>query len=79
MLRTLRARFWLETVLAAVSGLSLAATLIQRQWIELVFRVDPDQGSGVLEWTIVGVLLAATILSLSLARGEWRRAGHALA
>ncbi len=49
-------------------------TLVTWEWIELVFRVDPDGGSGVLEWAIVGVLAAAAVLFSLLAGAEWRHA-----
>jgi hypothetical protein len=48
-------------------------TLVEREWIELVFGVEPDRGDGSLEWTIVAVLLVATIVFAWLARAEWRR------
>ena len=68
----MRARFWIEAGLAVVSVLLLLTTLISREWIEVVFGVDPDHGSGSLEWLVVGgVALAAVVFSV-IARVEWR-------
>ena len=64
--------FWIESWLAAVGGLLAVITLISQEWIELVFRVDPDHGSGALEWAIVGGLVAVSLASAALARLEWR-------
>jgi hypothetical protein len=48
-------------------------TLVWKDWIEIVFRVDPDQHSGSLEWLIV-LIPAATSLVLAMAgRKEWRQ------
>jgi hypothetical protein len=69
----LRRRFWFETGLAIVTGILFVTTLVWHDWIEILFNVDPDQGSGLLEWLIVGGLLIATITLLILARYEWRR------
>lgn len=67
-----RTRFWTESALAAASGVLCAATLINAEWIEAVFHVDPDGGSGALEWAIVASLLALSLLAGGLARREWR-------
>jgi hypothetical protein len=72
--KRLRTRFWIEIVLASITAVLFVVTLVSREWIELVFKVDPDGGDGSLEWAIVGVLLVATAVSAWLARGEWRRA-----
>jgi hypothetical protein len=72
-----RGRFWLETTLGSLSGLLAIATLIHKDWIEEVFGVDPDGGSGSLEWLLVAVLLVAAVLLGGAARREWRRL-HAL-
>jgi hypothetical protein len=71
------ARFWLESALATVSALVLVVTLVWREWIELVFRVDPDGGSGAAEWLVVVVLGAVSAVSALAARVEWRRLGAA--
>ena len=52
----------------------MLATLLWKDWIEIVFDIDPDAGSGALEWAIVAVTLVSTVLFLVLARSEWRRA-----
>jgi hypothetical protein len=65
--------FWVESILAAVSGLLALVTLFRRDWIEAVFRVDPDRQSGWLEWAIVAILVVATAVFSSLAAAERRR------
>ena len=67
-------RFWLETILATVTGALFVLTLVTRDWIEAVFGVDPDQHNGSLEWFIVELLLAASLMLAALARTEWRKA-----
>jgi hypothetical protein len=73
MKQQLRMRFWLEICMASVTGTLFLLTLVWRDWIEVVFGVEPDAGSGMLEWTIVAILLALTIALFSLAGYEWRR------
>lgn len=34
---------------------------------------NPDRGSGLLEWSIVGVLAVTAVVLTMLARAEWRR------
>lgn len=74
MKQGLRLWFYPEVLLGAVSGVLFIVTLINRAWIETAFRIDPDQGSGTLEWAIVAGLLVATVVFFALARYEWRRA-----
>lgn len=78
MRKTLRRRFWLETGLAIVTCVLFVVTLFYRDWIEIVFNVDPDNGNGSLEWLIVGVLFVVTVALFILARYEWRRARAAI-
>jgi hypothetical protein len=74
MSESLRFRFWVEVALGTLTGLLCVLTVATREWIELLLGVDPDGGSGALEWAIVAVLLAATITFSGSARAEWRRA-----
>ena len=78
MRNALRGRFWLETGLAILTGILFIITLVWHNWAELIFNVDPDQGSGILEWLVVGILLAVTIVLLAMARHEWRKAQIAI-
>lgn len=73
MKRSLRLRFYPEAILGVISGILFVVTLINHAWIEIAFNVDPDQGSGMLEWLVVGGLLVATVALFSLAGYEWRR------
>jgi hypothetical protein len=71
---TLRMRFWVDAVLAGVSGASLALTFVWSDWIELLTGSDPDRGSGFAEWAIVALSMSTLILFATLSRYEWRRA-----
>ena len=58
-----------------VSQKALAVvTAIWLDWIERVFGIEPDQGSGALEWFIVAVVFAISVGFALAARLEWRRA-----
>jgi Mg2+/Co2+ transporter CorB len=69
----LKWRFWLETGVAIATGIMLVITLVRRDWIEVVFGIDPDNSSGTLEWLIIAALLVVTITLFTLASYEWRR------
>jgi hypothetical protein len=66
-------RFGIELGIAGASGLLCVLTLIERDWMELIFGVDPDHGSGALEWAIVGGLAALAVLCAALAANERRQ------
>lgn len=70
----LKARFWSEVFLAALTAILGALTPVVPTWIEAVFHVDPDHSSGALEWVIVGVCFAVCVASLLAARVSWRAA-----
>lgn len=69
----MRARFWIEVATATVCGLLALLTLIVGDWIEVVFRIDPDAHSRTAEWLIVVLLGAGVIVSAVMAGDEWRR------
>ena len=69
-----KARFYLEAVLAALTTGLFVLTLISRNWIEIVFGIEPDEGNGSLEWLIVALLLVVSVALIALARRDWRRA-----
>jgi hypothetical protein len=70
----LRHRFWLESVLCSVTGIVAIITLFWHDWIEAVFKVDPDSGNGSAEWLVVAMLLLLTVILAAGALREWRRA-----
>ena len=59
-----RTRYILELACAVVSGILAVLTLAVHDWIEAVFGVDPDSGSGLVELAIVVTLF---IISAALA------------
>jgi hypothetical protein len=66
--------FWVETLLALGNAILVVMTVLWKEWIEIVFNVDLDAGSGALEWAIVGVTLLLTLVFVALAGSTWRRA-----
>jgi hypothetical protein len=70
----MRKRFWLEVCLAGSAFVLGVITVFWKDWLEIVFHVDPDQGSGALEWALVAGLFAASI-ALGLIAGRERRMG----
>jgi hypothetical protein len=68
-----RARFWVEVLLATVSAVLALITTIWPTWIESLFEVSPDQGSGATEWWIVALFAAVAIGLAIAARFEYGR------
>ena len=64
-----RRRFWVEVILGSISLALLALTLITREWIELLFGVDPD---GVAE------RLSGRSLACSRSQQACLRSSHGL-
>ncbi len=71
--RSLRRRFWVEAALAILGVFLVVVTALWKDWVEIVFRVDPDHHSGALEWVVVLTFVTATIACSALARREWLR------
>jgi hypothetical protein len=72
-MRTIRRRYWFELGLAVLAGALAVLTLVNREWIEVLFGIDPDEGSGALEWGIVFALGGVALISAVVARAERRR------
>jgi len=73
-------RMVIEYILAAVFVVLAVITLTTPQWIEIVFRVDPDRGSGALEWLIVAAFGLLAVVAAGLGTREAlvrRRSAHA--
>jgi hypothetical protein len=78
MKRQLGPLFWVEALLAAGNAILLVMTLVWKDWVEIVFDVNPDAGSGAVEWAIVGITLVLSIVLLLLALAELRRSSTQL-
>lgn len=79
MKKHLRPIFWVEAILAALTAILLVVTFFWNDWIEIIFRVDPDNGNGSFEKIIVGALLVVTLALIALASVEWRKTRTAVA
>jgi hypothetical protein len=54
---------------AGIAAVLFVVTALWKEWIEILFGVDPDAGSGALEWLIPTLFLAAALL-LSVSAGR---------
>ena len=70
------ARMIVEFLLAAVFVVLAVVTWFMPQWIEAVFNVDPDRGSGVLEWVIVATLGVLALIATGLGTRTALRRGN---
>lgn len=61
-------RVRIEIILSALFAVMAILTAVWPDWIEEVFGVAPDAGSGALEWSI-----AAGLAVLALASGAYAR------
>jgi hypothetical protein len=74
MKRNLTRPFWIELGLAGISAFLAIITVLWPDWIEIVFKVDPDMGNGALERALVGLSFVLAIAFFALAHREWRGA-----
>lgn len=73
MRATVRARFWVESVLAGLCAFLAVLTWLWRDWIEAVTGLDPDNRSGSFEWGLVSALCVLCLVAGLAAHGEWAR------
>jgi hypothetical protein len=66
-------RLAIQLGLAGLSALLFLLTILWHDWIEAVFGVEPDQGSGALELGIVAVMALAAVIFGLRARAQWSR------
>jgi hypothetical protein len=71
--KSMRARFWVEVIFAALAFALMVLTLVTREWIEELTGKDPDGGDGSLEWFVVVACAVVALVTASWARREWRR------
>ena len=69
----IRRRLHVEVVLAGISIALGVLTLVFPEWIEELTGLEPDAGSGALEWIIAGVFLVGAVVATVLARHDYRR------
>jgi hypothetical protein len=67
-----RRRFWVTAGVAVASVALFVVTVITPDWIEAVFRVDPDGGSGAVEWLIAAGLGLVAAATCAVSVAEWR-------
>ena len=71
--RRITLSFALEAIVCVASVILLCITVLSPTWIETVFGVDPDHGSGTFEGALVLATGLAALTSAVLARREWRQ------
>lgn len=69
----LRTRFWFEVAAVIVNFVLFGVTLAVPSWIEFIFHVEPDGGSGALESIVVLVWLSGSLVMSVVTGREWRR------
>lgn len=72
-MNTTSRRVKIEAALAGLCAVQFLTAVAFPDWFEVVLGVEPDGGSGMVEW-LIPVALAAAGLCLSItARRDWRR------
>jgi hypothetical protein len=67
-------RSFTEAGVAATLSLLAVLTAFHPNWIELVFGIDPDSGSGLIEWALVLVPALIAIACAAVAYRKWNSA-----
>jgi len=62
----------METALGVLTGVLALVTLVWRDWLEVVVRLDPDHGNGNWEWLAVATLAVASVVCFALAHRDRR-------
>ena len=70
----LPARFWIESITAALGLAALVLTIVSRSWFERLTGFEPDGGNGALELALPVALLAVSAASAFAARRQYVRA-----
>jgi hypothetical protein len=70
-------RVRIEMALVIVAALLAIVALVWPTWIESLFGISPDGGSGETEWWLVIAFAAAAGLAALLAWREYRSINHA--
>ncbi len=65
-------RAGIETVLAVLALVLAAVTAVWPTWIESLFEVSPDAGTGETEWWLVVLFVVAAAVAAILARRDFR-------
>jgi len=62
-----------QSLLAAASACAFVAAVVRRSWMESVFGLDIDHGSGLVEWALVAALFSITCALTASAHRQWRQ------
>jgi hypothetical protein len=60
--------FWLAVSVGSASLALAAVTVASAEWVESMTGLEPDAGSGALEWVLVAVLASVGSVALVAAR-----------
>lgn len=73
LVRPLRIRFWAEALSALGTAVLTLVTVVTPDWIEAVFGVAPDNGSGLTERAVLAAFAGASVALTAAAHAEHRR------
>jgi hypothetical protein len=70
--RSLAIRYRVECLFTIVSGVALLLAIVAPQWLEAASGLEPDGGSGAVEWGLASALAISTTMWFLLARRHRR-------